>query len=289
MTAALQRIDHRSENGAWTLFQRRPPTALAPYVRQLQGFIEAGGRPVLRRELPTFEFPLILVLGPGFTLHDREDPARWRPLARSFLAGLHEEHALVGSAGSSLCMQVDFTPLGAWRFLRCDLQALSHRVLDLESLLGRRAAELEARLVEVPDWPARFALLEEILLAGILEAPAEDLRVAAALTAIRRSDGKIPVKRLTDSLDCSRKHLAALFKRQVGLPPKTVARLARFEAALQRLTAGRVASLAELALDCGYADQAHFNRDFRSFAGETPRAILARTLPDGTGTLEALG
>lgn len=289
MTNDLQRIDHRSENGIWTLFQRRPPAVLAPYVRQLQGFFEVGGRPVLRREVPTFGFPLILVLGPGFTLHERENPARWRPLARSFLAGLHEEHALVGSEGTSLCMQVDFTPLGAWRFLRCDLQALSHRVLDLEELLGRGAAELEARLAEAPDWPARFALLEEILSARILEAPAEDLRVAAALTAIRRSGGNVPVERLADALDCSRKHLGALFKRQVGLPPKTVARLARFEAALQRLTAGRVASLAELALDCGYADQAHFNRDFRGFAGETPRTILARTLPDGTGTLEALG
>lgn len=289
MTAALQRIDHRSENGVWTLFQRQPVAALAPYVQQLQGFYEAGGRPVLRRELPSFGFPLILVLGPGFTLHEREDPARWRPLARSFLAGLHEEHALVGSEGRSLCMEVNFTPLGAWRFLRCDLQELSHRVLDLAEFFGRRAADLEARLAETPDWPARFALLEEILLARILEAPAEDPRVAAALTAIRRSGGNVPVERLAGALDCSRKHLAALFKRQVGLPPKTVARLARFEAALQRLTAGRVASLAELALDCGYADQAHFNRDFRGFAGETPRAILARTLPDGTGILDAWG
>jgi AraC-like DNA-binding protein len=66
-----------------------------------------------------------------------------------------------------------------------------------------------------------------------------------------------------------------------------MARIFRFERAMQGLAAGRFATLADLASDCGYADQAHFNRDFAQFAGETPRSLMTRILPDGTGVMAA--
>ena len=52
------------------------------------------------------------------------------------------------------------------------------------------------------------------------------------------------------------------------MPPKPLARILRFERAAARLRQG--AALADAALDSGYYDQAHFNRDFRAFAGVTP-------------------
>jgi AraC-like DNA-binding protein len=66
-----------------------------------------------------------------------------------------------------------------------------------------------------------------------------------------------------------------------------MARIFRFERAMQGLAAGRYGSLADLASDCGYADQAHFNREFARFSGETPRVLKARILPDGTGVMAA--
>jgi AraC-like DNA-binding protein len=53
----------------------------------------------------------------------------------------------------------------------------------------------------------------------------------------------------------------------------------------RRRTAGRYPTLAALATDCGYADQAHFNRDFSAFAGETPANLKADILLDGTGVM----
>ena len=70
-TRPLERTDHDSGFGRWTLFRRKTPPALAGYVHDMQGYFEEGGAPIVRREVPSGVVPLILVFGPGFTLWDR--------------------------------------------------------------------------------------------------------------------------------------------------------------------------------------------------------------------------
>jgi transcriptional regulator GlxA family with amidase domain len=76
-------------------------------------------------------------------------------------------------------------------------------------------------------------------------------------------------------LGWSRRHLTGLFTEAVGLPPKTYARLLRFQRARQLIASGDDTTLAQVALDAGYYDQAHLNRDFREFAGAPPTALTA--------------
>jgi AraC-like DNA-binding protein len=63
------------------------------------------------------------------------------------------------------------------------------------------------------------------------------------------------------------------FREAVGVSPKTLARIVRFQEVLRR-TPGESAS-AEVALDSGYYDQAHLLRDFRDFAGVVPTLFRA--------------
>lgn len=284
----MQRIDHCSERGEWTLWRHQPSSALAPYIAEVQGFREACELPVTRTELPTGIVPMIIVLGQGFTLLDETLIGGVRPLNRTFLAGLHRGPATVGSAGRSLCMQVDFLPLGARRFLRMDLRPLRDCVIDLATLDPSLADELEGRLNDASSWQHRFEILESVLAERLLRAPADDRRVAAAWRTISGNGGQVRIDRLAEQLDLSRKHLNALFRQQIGATPKTFARLVRFSNAVKALRSDRFAnqgSLADLALHCGYSDQSHFNRDFSAFSGETPRALIERILPDGTGIM----
>jgi AraC-like DNA-binding protein len=80
---------------------------------------------------------------------------------------------------------------------------------------------------------------------------------------------------LATELGYSRKHLIALFRDQVGIAPKLFARLVRFDRVMSEARSGRSRSWAELALACGYYDQAHLVRDVRHFTGLTPTEARA--------------
>jgi AraC-like DNA-binding protein len=110
--------------------------------------------------------------------------------------------------------------------------------------------------------------------------PAPSPAVAWAFERLRATAGSAPVGDLAVELGWSRRHLAAMFREQVGLPPKSVARLLRFESVLRRIDADAV-RWADIAQDFGYCDQSHLNRDFRDLLGTTPTEYLARRLPGG--------
>jgi methylphosphotriester-DNA--protein-cysteine methyltransferase len=73
----------------------------------------------------------------------------------------------------------------------------------------------------------------------------------------------------------SQKTLIARFQKRVGLAPKMLGRVFRFQRALQAMAQPAARDLTGLALDAGYYDQAHFNHEFRQFSGLTPTEYLA--------------
>ncbi len=109
------------------------------------------------------------------------------------------------------------------------------------------------------------------------DGPSRDL--VWALQQLEATCGRIGVNALAQELGCSRKHLTVRFRREFGLPPKLFARVARFDRAIELMRRDRVASLAELASDCGYADQAYLTRDFASLPAARPRRFCAANCP----------
>jgi AraC-like DNA-binding protein len=91
---------------------------------------------------------------------------------------------------------------------------------------------------------------------------------------LRETHGRVAVASLATELGWSRKRLVARFRREVGLPPKTVARLLRFERARELAQRPNRAGWAEIAFDCGYYDQAHLINEFRAVTGRAPETFL---------------
>jgi len=231
----------------------------SPAVRRLAGWYERVDRPVVRRELPGGRIVLVISFGPPLDVDGRA--------YGSFVAGLHDTAAITEHAGESHGIQAYLTPLGAERLFRMPMGELSNGGADLADVL-QGADELAERLYEAPDWQARFGLLESFIAARVADAPPVPRELEWSWQRLLASDGAVPVESLAREVGWSRRHLAARFREHVGLPPKALARILRFERAAERLRRGD--ELVDAALDSGYYDQAHFNRDFKAFAGVTP-------------------
>ncbi len=279
MSETLRVLRHESELGTWELVTRPPESRLHGLVCDYQGYVESGTpSSVLRQQVPTTRIPLIVNFGAPWNVADAEHGV---PLVHeSFVAGLGERSSYVAATGPASCLQVNLTPVGAFMFLGVAMHELANRVVTLEDVLPRRARGLAEQLEEAPGWEERFALLDALLVTRFADArtPADD--VAWAWHMLERTHGKAPIGWICDRLGRSRRHLATRFREQIGLSPKTVARILRFDRAVELL--GRNgADLADVAFECGYYDQAHLNRDFREFAGKPPGVFMHQIVPDG--------
>lgn len=272
MPTATRVIRHESDAGRWELAIREPDIRVHAEVLLLEDYVERVTEPVRERHLPVSFVPLILNFGPPYRLLDPVDSAVSSEYG-SFTSGLSESVALTESSGTARCVQVNLTPLGARRMLGVPMHELADRVVPLADVLGQSALLLEEQLAEAPDADARLALVESFLLArAAATAPARP-DVAYAWRRLEETGGRLRIGALAAELGCSRKHLAAQFRDHLGLSPKGVARLLRFNRALRFVERG--VDGAEVAQRCGYADQAHFVKEFRRFSGGTPTAFAA--------------
>jgi AraC-like DNA-binding protein len=269
-------VQHESGRG-WSSFAiGAPAAALRGHVRAYAGYEERSDVPLRRRELPSSTVSLIVSFGPRIRVVGQGEP-------RSFVAGLHDRPAVTEFAGDQHGVQVDLSPLAARRLLGVPMDAVGFPVVELEDVLGRPGRELADRLADAPGWDARFALLDDVLARRLAEAPDPPPEVAWSWGRLVASAGGVPVGTLVEATGWSDRRLLRGFRDHVGLPPKTFARVLRFRRAIERLEREGAGALAGVALDCGYYDQAHFNRDFRAFAGGPPTDYVARLLPGGMG------
>ena len=279
--AASQTTRHEREFGWFALTSRAPNPRLARYVTgPYLGWIEQTSRPVRRREIASTAIPLILNLGPRYVIRDARAPQVVHSRG-SFIAGLADGCTFVDSATESCAIQVNFAPLDAYRVFGVPMASLANATVELEDLVGASAGELIARLHDASTWDERFDLLDAFLLDRLRCAASTVPEVDWMWTQIVQSHGRVAIGSFARATGRSHKYLISRFHEQVGLTPKMVARIVRFERVAERLRTASGVRSSELALDAGYCDQSHLLRDFTAFAGTTPTTYRAQVVPDG--------
>lgn len=247
-----------------------PRAELRPYVHEYVGWWDHSGLDVCRRELPGDLVPIIINFGSPVKIYANDARTEWREFD-SFTTGVFDTYVLVGTSGLSGGLQINLTIPGARVVLGAPLGELLNTVVSLADVFGASASSLASQLFDAPDWASRFAIVERELMLRVARVKAPAAAVMHSSARLLAADGRVPISALAQDAGCSQKHLIAQFRRELGVTPKMLARVLRFGAALKRLNRG--ARLLDVALGCGYYDQAHFDRDFRAFAGVTPTEL----------------
>ncbi len=245
---------------------------LRPFVYRIGGF-EDPGVAIRHRELPLVGTPLILTFGAPYELSTAADPDRPAVTRPAFVAGLYHRYTTSRATGPNWSIQVDLSPIGAFRILGLPLGELTDRIEHLTDVLGPDARQLISELEITKHWDRRLDLVEAFLLRRLERGRAETPGITWAWRQLASSHGSLPIAGLAAELAWSRRHFTCTFRRELGLPPKTVARLLRFARAVGQLQQHPQRPLADIAVGCGFADQAHLSREFRELAGITPSGL----------------
>ncbi|MEQ1942814.1 AraC family transcriptional regulator [Mesorhizobium sp. VNQ89] len=249
---------------------RQPRAAFAGIVTQIVGYRETGGGRLRQVEAASLDIPLVISFGDPFAIGLGRDPSDNERYG-SFTSGLFAGPVTIDSFGASHCLQINFTPLGARQFFAMPMTELSERMVALDDVLGAAGGSLREQLGATADWESRFDLAEAFVADRLAKAHAPAADVAWAFDAIAATGGARRIASIAREIGLSRKHLVDRFRREVGLGPKSVSRIVRMRRALS--AAGSGDGWADIAADCGYADQAHMVREFRDLAGRTPSTL----------------
>ncbi|MQA95691.1 MAG: helix-turn-helix domain-containing protein [Streptosporangiales bacterium] len=255
--------------------------------RLLPGFVVSSvgyrielGTPTIHRGLPSPSLTFVLSLDEpvvgGFTPEQAAGPGALS--TEIVLGGLHTRPAYLTQPKVQTGIQLAVRPLAARALFGLPSGELREQMLQGVDVLGPETERLRQRMSELPTWDERFAVLVEHLRARLAAAPSGPSEPRAEVTeawkwiAWHRGNGSMA--ELARHVHLSERQLTAVFRAELGLSPKAVSRLMRFEHARQRIAgavrAGTPLELSATAATCGYYDHSHLVRDFQQYVGVSP-------------------
>ena len=252
---------------------RIPGPPLSTFVEKLWSFEGYCPAHALERLLPDGSAELVINLRDDRNrIYDRRDHTRVNRYSGCILSGPHSEYFIIDTEEQCATVGVHFRPGGAFPFFGAPSDELHDSHIDLDDLWGRWAAELRVRLLEVETVPARLEILEQALMARATRPLVLHPAVEYALDEFHRGPQMRTIAQVTERIGLSPRRFIEVFREQVGMTPKLFCRVQRFQQVVRTISAGGSVEWSDVALACGYFDQAHFIHDFRAFSGLSPAA-----------------
>ena len=209
-------------------------------------------------------------------IYDADNLSRYQSYGQAIISGARSSCFVIDTSQEDRVFGIQFQPAGAFPFFRMPACELENTSADLEDLWPRAASELREQLLAAQTIEVMFVLAAQYLLAQLVR----PLELHPAVSFARRQfcsrPHQISVASVLGQIGLSQRRFIQIFHEQVGLTPKAFCRVQRFQRILATVRGERDVNWPDVALCCGYYDQAHFIHDFREFSGLTPTQYLAR-------------
>jgi AraC-like DNA-binding protein len=227
--------------------------------------------------MPTGEAAIIFNLrDEPIRIYDWKNLSRFETFGQAVLVGARSEPFVIDTLQQERVFGIQFRAGGSFPFFRMPASEAENRDIALECVWNAAARQMRERLLEAESVSAMFSVAEDMLTQQLVR-PME-LHPAVAFAAQRFSTlpHTTTVGSVLNAIGLSHRRFSQLFHDQTGLTPKAFSRVRRFQRVLRSIHAARVPEWAQIALDCGYFDQAHFIHDFQSFSGFTPTSYTEK-------------
>jgi AraC-like DNA-binding protein len=179
--------------------------------------------------------------------------------------------------GSNRMIGIRFYPHAASAFLDEDISSFNDNVTDLAGVFGSSVRELHERLLNAPSTGHRIALIEAFLLKrlSLFQKKLDKIRlVQAVMTELKKEDFFDNISNVASRYGITSRYLQKVFLLHTGITPKLYSKINRFQNSLLLIAKGST-SLTSIAYECGYFDQSHLIKEFRSFTGNPPSSFSA--------------
>ena len=226
------------------------------------------------RILPDGCVELILNFGASFSQHHNGHRSL-QP--RNFLVGQMTGPILISPTGAVQLLGIRFHPGGTLPFLCLPLDEITDQVVELGSLSSKLERELLSAVSESSSLSQKIAAVEAFLTSRST-ANHHDSRLMILAARIVETAGVLSVDQLANDAGISSRQLERRFLREIGIGPKLLGRIIRFQQVFRAVQQCNAAWSA-IAVECGYYDQAHLIRDFNQFAQQTPAVLFSSPSP----------
>ncbi len=261
-------ITHES---AMVYIERKPAFPLRRFVRSLWYANAPLVNHPRERILPSGCAQIVLSLSQDF-LTDCPEGRPEQRTAPALMVGQRSVYEIIATADLVDLAGILFEPGALPVFLMDRADRLSNQVVPLDEVWCGFTDTLRSRMLEGSSPEARLSILESCLAnlfstRQVRERCVSHPAVEFALEQFARDSNRFSIAELARNSGWSERRFSQVFREQVGFPPKVWCRLQRFQRAVRQLRAGVDVRWAELAIGCGFYDQAHFANEFRSFSG----------------------
>ncbi|MCE5226116.1 MAG: helix-turn-helix domain-containing protein [Porphyromonadaceae bacterium] len=251
----------------------QPSLLLTPYVKQYWFLKTDIASQPQQRIIPHGSICLIFHKGSNlYSLSKHE----LQPMA--FISGQSTGYSDLLQTGTVDMISVTFQPHGAKAFFSMPMTEIQEATISISEINDPDLNELQDRLINLHDNALCTRLIESFLINRLCVTKVyNQQRMSDVIQSI--NNGQMDIEKLANTSCLSYKQFKRIFAEYIGANPKDFLRIIRFQKALYTLQIRPQTNLTQLAFECGYYDQPHLIKEFKSFSGFTPGEYIAVCAP----------
>ncbi|HLZ55383.1 MAG TPA: DUF6597 domain-containing transcriptional factor [Ktedonosporobacter sp.] len=189
-----------------------------------------------------------------------------------FLVGIQSGPVTIGSTATETgTIGVELTPKGLYHFFHLSMHEITNRLVSFEEVFGLWGARLQQKVGDAPDLKAKIELLQAALTRLLQQNEKEYALLDYTLDLLAQTHGMIRIQGLEAQIGYTRRYLDRLFQEHVGVSPKSLARIMRFQQVYQLWMQQASSTFLREHWPAYYYDQSHFIKEFKHFTGFAPQ------------------